>query len=668
MMFVIGVLGCATPTPTDNTNDNTNGNVDSFTPSGVTFGAIQPDPEDVERRPQAINPFAASANAELPKSADLSRDLPPIGNQGSLGSCTAWASGYAAATYTASRQYGWGANTNEHQASPGYLYEMLLETDGFECGSGTLISTAMNLLIQTGCSSFAVVGYSDNSCEANPAATDADNFRIGSFNRVVPTDRYAVRAELAAGRILVIGAELYDDFMEHTGNSVYTGSGVFLSQGEQHAAHAMACVGYDDERGAYRIMNSWSTQWGDSGFMWMSYDTFEKTVFELYSIEPSSDREPPTPDPDDDSNDDTDPTPDGEVTGTIDDAFQFADADPRNPDQQLVYLVFYYHFSEPVMLRSITVTDPVGGQGMQDYSDTWYSDGYIYFVQEPGQQWMAGTYGIEFDTQTQAGEDILFSGEAEIAALSDDGGTDDKGTCSNICMFAYDGECDDGGTGSSYTLCDYGTDCADCGVREEGDGGNTDGDLCSDTCRWAGDGVCDDGGTGATYSDCDYGTDCTDCGARSWDDVYSDDLCDDSCRWAYDGVCDDGGDGGDQYCDYGTDCADCGPRNWDDLWDDFFDDPTQLCDDTCEYANDGVCDDGEIGAMYAVCYLGTDCSDCGPRTSDDGWFKEITRTFRGIPIETPPTARDLPAAGVHDGTLGSNRRPLSIRDTSRVEK
>lgn len=37
------------------------------------------------------------------------------------------------------------------------------------------------------------------------------------------------------------------------------------------------------------------------------------------------------------------------------------------------------------------------------------------------------------------------------------------------------------------------------------------------------------------------------------------------------------------------------------------------CSDTCDWANDGQCDDGGPGADYFDCALGTDCGDCGPR-------------------------------------------------------
>lgn len=41
--------------------------------------------------------------------------------------------------------------------------------------------------------------------------------------------------------------------------------------------------------------------------------------------------------------------------------------------------------------------------------------------------------------------------------------------------------------------------------------------------------------------------------------------------------------------------------------------PTGMCTNTCQYANDGECDDGGPNSDYSVCDLGTDCGDCGER-------------------------------------------------------
>jgi len=49
------------------------------------------------------------------------------------------------------------------------------------------------------------------------------------------------------------------------------------------AAHCVAIVGYDDDRGAWKIKNSWGDDWGEGGFAWIKYDTcyLETEVFAI---------------------------------------------------------------------------------------------------------------------------------------------------------------------------------------------------------------------------------------------------------------------------------------------------------------------------------------------------------------------------------------------------
>ena len=48
--------------------------------------------------------------------------------------------------------------------------------------------------------------------------------------------------------------------------------------------HAMVVVGYDDEKEAFEIMNSWSTQWGNDGFFWVKYKDFGKQCIYGYQL------------------------------------------------------------------------------------------------------------------------------------------------------------------------------------------------------------------------------------------------------------------------------------------------------------------------------------------------------------------------------------------------
>lgn len=74
------------------------------------------------------------------------------------------------------------------------------------------------------------------------------------------------------------------------------------------------------------------------------------------------------------------------------------------------------------------------------------------------------------------------------------------------------------------------------------------------------------------------------------------------CQFANDGVCDDGRTcSGTNVCAFGTDVADCAGV-------------TDDCDlpNSCQFANDGECDDGRPGSVSSICNPGTDFNDCGP--------------------------------------------------------
>lgn len=50
----------------------------------------------------------------------------------------------------------------------------------------------------------------------------------------------------------------------------YTG-GVFNRTTSTRVNHAVALVGWDDYKGAWRLKNSWGTGWGEGGYMWIGY-------------------------------------------------------------------------------------------------------------------------------------------------------------------------------------------------------------------------------------------------------------------------------------------------------------------------------------------------------------------------------------------------------------
>ncbi len=48
-------------------------------------------------------------------------------------------------------------------------------------------------------------------------------------------------------------------------------------------------MGYDDNRNAFKIINSWGTNWGNEGFLGIHYDVFSRIVREAYRTEDALD-------------------------------------------------------------------------------------------------------------------------------------------------------------------------------------------------------------------------------------------------------------------------------------------------------------------------------------------------------------------------------------------
>jgi hypothetical protein len=91
----------------------------------------------------------------------------------------------------------------------------------------------------------------------------------------------AVKQRLANGQTCVLGVNCYSNIMYiNNFDTVYT---VHDKYGNLLGGHGVCIVGYDDGKvtadgtGAFRLVNSWGTSWGNQGYWWMSYYAVKTT-------------------------------------------------------------------------------------------------------------------------------------------------------------------------------------------------------------------------------------------------------------------------------------------------------------------------------------------------------------------------------------------------------
>jgi len=240
-------------------------------------GWLQED-ENMDNIPEDITPFDDDTR-NFASSVSLEHRFPPIGDQGKYGTCVAWAVGYNLKTALNAIENGWTTSqlaSTSNQASPQDLWMIIPKSKrGSNC-NGTNFEPALDAIISKGVATLSSVPYTTQvNCTGetggNPNNKLANYRKIASEKEGLTVDNF--KGYLNAGRPIAFGAKLGDRFMSWKGSGVIT-SDTYNNPGMQHAYHAMALVGYDDSKNAFRVRNSWGTTWGDDGSIWVGYRFF----------------------------------------------------------------------------------------------------------------------------------------------------------------------------------------------------------------------------------------------------------------------------------------------------------------------------------------------------------------------------------------------------------
>lgn len=218
----------------------------------------------------------------VPPSQDLSKWFPTPGDQGEQGSCVGWAVAYGVKSYLHAVERQTPPSTDDEIFSPAFVYNQINQ---WGCMGGSSITDALELMQSSGVATMADFPYDETDCQLEPngdVKASATDHTIEGWKRVEFFNEGLMKTLLVQGNPVVIGMQTDSWFVKLEEGEVYR-----VASNRRGGGHALVVVGYDDRRGAYKVFNSWGTDWGTDGYGWIAYDLFVEVVREAYILENS---------------------------------------------------------------------------------------------------------------------------------------------------------------------------------------------------------------------------------------------------------------------------------------------------------------------------------------------------------------------------------------------
>ncbi|CAL1516288.1 C1 family peptidase [Chitinophaga sp. MM2321] len=265
----------------------------------------------IARTPQKIAVSERSFR-DMPSQYSLEKYAPVAGDQGPYGTCTAWAVGYGIATILYAKTHGLTDKEliNRYAFSPTFLYEHIKDSDDHDCQDGASTVKALNTLIKVGDATLSTVPYKCGVVPTERAKSEAANYKISDaailFTQrgISKDDAYAKKSQemieltkkaIMEGSPVAIAFMLPESFFSIK-TAVWKPAAKESFGDWKHNRHAMAVIGFDDKiaGGAFRVLNSWGTKWGDNGMVWIKYDDYTRWC--LMAVQPYANPHTKAPD------------------------------------------------------------------------------------------------------------------------------------------------------------------------------------------------------------------------------------------------------------------------------------------------------------------------------------------------------------------------------------
>ncbi|QUQ72555.1 C1 family peptidase [Kutzneria sp. CA-103260] len=224
------------------------------------------------------NALAVHAAPRVPASASLAQYTVSPGDQGQVGSCVSWAIDFTAMSILENEQ-----GISGHPQAPMYTYAQLARGND----QGSTPSDTFDILTSQGVDTMSDYWQGNFDYTTQPDANERANAAHWKLSGYTPIStgsgiKAGVQQAIANGLPVAISIPVYESFERITQQQATDYSYMPTSGDQYMGGHEITIIGYDSN--GVRVQNSWGTNWGDSGFINLSWNYLANQVEEANAV------------------------------------------------------------------------------------------------------------------------------------------------------------------------------------------------------------------------------------------------------------------------------------------------------------------------------------------------------------------------------------------------
>lgn len=227
----------------------------------------------------------------LPSSSSLAKYIPFVHNQGATGMCVAYSlANCRTIIYAKNKRFYKDDDIIANSFSPFFLYYQSKKSTDYQCDQGLNPADAILFLHEKGIAKLVDVEYPDywpftskQLCTYYPPSYSSDMSNAYKYKTDAPLifnsgvskseKILGLKDAISSGKPIFFGMDPFPNSLWKAWGKDFWEPDPYLGASTS-IGHAMTIIAYDDYKygGSFQILNSYGTEWGNDGKIWVRYE------------------------------------------------------------------------------------------------------------------------------------------------------------------------------------------------------------------------------------------------------------------------------------------------------------------------------------------------------------------------------------------------------------